>query len=199
MRFISTRSPVSSTTNSSASSSATSSPTLGHTPNQRPLTYSQDTRGKIARSASLRDPVLDRTRGSAPVDPSVAQFDFYSSIFSQSSGSLQGTNNRDIFGNEITVPDKSNPTRFRDERPLDTILSFEYQETGNPYVLQMMETPRLGFGLRSSNPYQDFGTSRPTPLLSPSLGSEESFGEEGVPKKRKRPFYHYRHTWSDNQ
>ena len=152
-------------------------------------------RGKVVRSASLRDPVLDRKRGLAPVDPSVAQFDFYSSVFSQSSGSL-GTN-RDIFGNEITVPDKSNPTRFRDERPLDTILSFEYQETGNPYVLQMMETPRLGFGLRSSNPYQDFGTSRPTPL-SPSLESEESFGEK-VLRGRKRPFYHYRHTWSSSQ
>lgn len=39
--------------------------------------------------------------------------------------SLRGVQHRDAFGNPIADPDRSNPTRSRWERPLDTIRSFE--------------------------------------------------------------------------
>ncbi|KAL2003044.1 hypothetical protein VTN02DRAFT_5200 [Thermoascus thermophilus] len=40
-------------------------------------------------------------------------------------GTLRGMQFKDRFGNPITDPDRSNPTRHRLERPLDTIRSFE--------------------------------------------------------------------------
>ncbi|KAF3492374.1 uncharacterized protein GIQ15_01891 [Arthroderma uncinatum] len=40
-------------------------------------------------------------------------------------GQLRGVQHKDRFGNLITEPDLSNPTRYRFERPLDTIKSFE--------------------------------------------------------------------------
>ncbi|OAX77531.1 hypothetical protein ACJ72_08169 [Emergomyces africanus] len=39
--------------------------------------------------------------------------------------SLRAIQHKDIYGNPITDPDLSNPTRYRFERPLDTIRSFE--------------------------------------------------------------------------
>ncbi|KAF2403800.1 hypothetical protein EJ06DRAFT_527400 [Trichodelitschia bisporula] len=40
-------------------------------------------------------------------------------------GSLRAGTYTDMYGNIITNPDPSNPTRRRDERPLETIRSFE--------------------------------------------------------------------------
>lgn len=55
---------------------------------------------------------------------------------------------RDVFGNVINDPDRSNPSRPRDERPLDTIRSFEYSYTGDERLREEMETPRLGWTTR---------------------------------------------------
>ncbi|KAK9469648.1 hypothetical protein V1512DRAFT_218960 [Lipomyces arxii] len=50
---------------------------------------------------------------------------------------------RDMFGNPIDEPDRSNPTRHRDERPLDTIRSFEYAATGDQYIKEQIFHERL--------------------------------------------------------
>lgn len=42
---------------------------------------------------------------------------------------------KDVYGNEITEPDHSNPTRSRHERPLDTIRSFEAAALGKEYTV----------------------------------------------------------------
>ncbi|CAI4036692.1 hypothetical protein SMKI_16G0140 [Saccharomyces mikatae IFO 1815] len=55
---------------------------------------------------------------------------------------------KDTFGRNICTPDNSNPTRARDERPLDTIRGFEYSITKDPRWLQELETFKYGFKAR---------------------------------------------------
>ncbi|EJS43612.1 YGR273C [Saccharomyces arboricola H-6] len=55
---------------------------------------------------------------------------------------------KDTFGRDITTPDISNPTRPRDERPIDTIRGFEYSITKDPRWLRELETSKLGFKTR---------------------------------------------------
>lgn len=55
---------------------------------------------------------------------------------------------KDTFGRNINTPDISNPTRARNERPLDTIRGFEYSITKDPRWLQELETFKLGFETR---------------------------------------------------
>lgn len=59
---------------------------------------------------------------------------------------------RDVFGNPIDKPDLSNPSRPRNERPLDTIRAFEYACTGDERLRDEMETPRLGWTTRNGFP-----------------------------------------------
>lgn len=40
-------------------------------------------------------------------------------------GNLRSMQHKDSLGNVITDPDQANPTRWRNERPLDTIRGFE--------------------------------------------------------------------------
>lgn len=55
---------------------------------------------------------------------------------------LRGMQHKDMFGNVITDPDRSNPTRPRLERPLDTIRSFEAAVDGKyGRVSSYSETP----------------------------------------------------------
>ena len=54
----------------------------------------------------------------------------------------------DAFGNPIVRGDMSNPTRPRDERPMDTIRSFEYAISGDPFYKSNLETPLYGWNVR---------------------------------------------------
>lgn len=65
--------------------------------------------------------------------------------------------NLDAFGLPIRQPDVSNPTRSRDERPLDTIRSFEYAITHEDFYKERLETPRLGFRPRPDFPLLQAG------------------------------------------
>ncbi|KAI0852607.1 hypothetical protein F5Y00DRAFT_273178 [Daldinia vernicosa] len=63
-------------------------------------------------------------------DPTLAMTELEPSMEAQSKGginpaSLRSFQHKDIYGNPITDPDRSNPTRSRSERPLDTIRAFE--------------------------------------------------------------------------
>ncbi|ANB13581.1 hypothetical protein AWJ20_1878 [Sugiyamaella lignohabitans] len=83
---------------------------------------------------------------------------------------------RDIFGNTIHDPDRSNPSRPRNERPLDTIRSFEYACTGDERLRDEMETARLGWSTR-----RDFSTMPrfdTNPYAAPSSsGNVINFGD----------------------
>ncbi|KAI0382095.1 hypothetical protein F5Y04DRAFT_57898 [Hypomontagnella monticulosa] len=63
-------------------------------------------------------------------DPTLALTESEPAMDAQSKGginpvSLRTITHKDIYGNPITDPDRSNPTRSRMERPLDTIRAFE--------------------------------------------------------------------------
>ncbi|CAH03022.1 DUF2406 domain-containing protein [Kluyveromyces lactis] len=96
------------------------------------------------RTASVHDPILEAVQEMQP--------------FEQAADTFQGNMNRqshvptgelkDVFGQPIQQPDVSNPTRSRDERPLDTIRGFEYSISGDPTWSQQLETPQYGFRVR---------------------------------------------------
>jgi len=82
---------------------------------------------------------------------------------------------RDVFGQPITNPDLSNPARSREERPLDTIRSFEYSTSGDERIRDTMETQRLGF-----RPRQEFN-SMPRFETNPYSSNVISFGDPNAP------------------
>jgi Uncharacterised protein (DUF2406) len=90
-------------------------------------------------SNDIHDPILSAIRDAQPFE--------ISNEGTTVSMSPQGRT-RDLFGNVIMNPDHSNPSRPRDERPLDTIRSFEYSYTGDERLRDEMETPRLGWSTR---------------------------------------------------
>ncbi|KAI5965887.1 uncharacterized protein KGF55_001251 [Candida pseudojiufengensis] len=68
---------------------------------------------------------------------------------------------KDIFGQPIKNLDMSNPTRNRNERPLDTIRAFEYAITGDITYRDQLESNRLGWGFHEDFPYYNLnGQSR---------------------------------------
>ncbi|KAH8814968.1 hypothetical protein F5884DRAFT_770605 [Xylogone sp. PMI_703] len=68
-------------------------------------------------------------------DPSIAIMEAEPAIIQANEknllGSLRAMQHKDLQGNPIVEPDRSNPTRSRWERPLDTIRSFEAAIDGN--------------------------------------------------------------------
>lgn len=115
----------------------------------------------------VHDPVLTAIRDEEP--------------FQMSANNANGTNGssispdhqiRDVFGNPIERPDRSNPSRPRNERPLDTIRAFEYACTGDERLREEMETPRLGWATRpafvprfESNPYAASSSAPPNMVV----------------------------------
>lgn len=99
------------------------------------------------RSENVHDPILDAVNELQPFE----QQQNLNHQRMSSLSALQGM--KDIFGNSITQADISNPTRARDERPMDTIRSFEYAITGDPMFREQLETPHLGWRLRSGFAY----------------------------------------------
>ncbi|CAI4216195.1 unnamed protein product [Parascedosporium putredinis] len=77
---------------------------------------------------------------------------------------------KDVYGNPISEPDKSNPTRSRWERPLDTIRSFEAAIDG-PYRRPTLNRPQseADWNRRGSiygNGNRNYAASRAQSLLS---------------------------------
>ncbi|RAL08728.1 DUF2406 domain-containing protein, partial [Aspergillus homomorphus CBS 101889] len=84
---------------------------------------SNDNRPESGRSAESNH----KTSLSSSADPNQALNGERASrwIVGSSGFSLRAMQHRDREGKVITEPDVSNPTRYRFERPLDTIRSFE--------------------------------------------------------------------------
>ncbi|ODV94899.1 hypothetical protein PACTADRAFT_43366 [Pachysolen tannophilus NRRL Y-2460] len=106
------------------------------------------------RSQNVHDPILSAVNEAQPYEEQANVHVRSSSLSTEGQKQL-----KDIFGQPIVQPDISNPTRARDERPLDTIRAFEYAITGDLTYKQQLETPQLGWKLRTnmpnfqSNPY----------------------------------------------
>lgn len=99
----------------------------------------EDEKRMKTRSQNLHDPILDAMNEAQPFEDS----NMHNRNSSIGNGILT-----DIFGAKIINPDISNPTRSRDERPLDTIRSFEYSITGDPIYHEQLESHILGWRVR---------------------------------------------------
>lgn len=115
--------------------------------------------------SDIHDPVLSAIRDAQPFEELADTRNVHSSVSPES-------RYRDMFGNVISNPDHSNPTRQRNERPLDTIRAFEYACTGDEGIREEMETPRLGWTVRS-NPTPQFTSN---PYANTDNGNVISFG-----------------------
>ncbi|KAK9387010.1 hypothetical protein V1515DRAFT_570750 [Lipomyces mesembrius] len=96
------------------------------------------------RTANIADPILTAMREEQPFEVSAAHLGEHSSVSPE--------NMRDMFGNVIDNPDRSNPTRSRNERPLDTIRSFEYAATGDKHLKEQIFRERLPWEGRRYQP-----------------------------------------------
>lgn len=106
----------------------------------------EDERRMKARSQNLHDPILNAVTEAQP---------FEEANVHQRNSSIGNGILSDIFGNQIVNPDVSNPTRSRDERPLDTIRGFEYSITGDPIYHEQLESHIIGWKVRDDYPLAD--------------------------------------------
>ncbi|MDC6270777.1 DUF2406 domain-containing protein [Acetobacter pasteurianus] len=100
-------------------------------------------------SSNTHDPILTAVNEEQPFEQAANRVDNRRpSYLSQDSTDL-----KDIFGQPIRQTDMSNPTRSRNERPLDTIRGFEYAITGDVTYRDQLESSRLGWGFHEDFPY----------------------------------------------
>ncbi|KAJ5588010.1 uncharacterized protein N7459_003775 [Penicillium hispanicum] len=89
-------------------------------------------RSSSDRTGSIQSQDHPKTSLQSKADPNMALYEAQPSVVSVNAQpgaenvfSLRSIQHRDSEGRPITDPDRSNPTRNRLERPLDTIRSFE--------------------------------------------------------------------------
>lgn len=109
---------------------------------------------------NVHDPILTAVNEAQPFEEAnQVQFTRKHSYLSQESGDL-----KDAFGNRIRQADVLNPTRSRNERPLDTIRALEFAITGDMAYKEQLESSRLGWGFHDDFAYQNlFPEGRPAP------------------------------------
>ncbi|ODV62879.1 DUF2406 domain-containing protein ASCRUDRAFT_16822, partial [Ascoidea rubescens DSM 1968] len=145
------------------------------------------------RTGNVHDPILSAVNEAQPFEQANDGFNQTNQQLGLAYMAKTG-NLKDSFGNLITTPDISNPTRSRDERPLDTIKSFEYAITGDTYFKSNLETPIYGWTVRpnfplftNGNPYANNNNKEPQVVYKPKLDSNTN-----QPKKKKRGFFRRR-------
>ncbi|KAI1142909.1 hypothetical protein F5Y05DRAFT_135867 [Hypoxylon sp. FL0543] len=106
-------------------------------PKSRAFSFRSDKSQKSANSHNHHKADLHETsaekeakRPHGKTDPTLALRESEPAMEAQTKGvinaiSLRSLQHKDVYGNPITDPDRSNPTRSRSERPLDTIRAFE--------------------------------------------------------------------------
>ncbi|AET39802.1 Gsr1p Ecym_4791 [Eremothecium cymbalariae DBVPG len=102
------------------------------------------------RTASVHDPILAAVNEAQPFEQAADIFNENGQRNMYGGATSQGI--KDVFGRPIAKPDISNPTRARDERPLDTIRGFEYAITGDPRWMSQLDSNRYGFHVRPEFP-----------------------------------------------
>ncbi|CAI7141992.1 uncharacterized protein YGR273C [Saccharomyces cerevisiae] len=143
------------------------------------------------RSSSLAAPILEAVQEAQPfeeatfsnlqkIHPLTENSTCNGYVIYDKDGNLKSM--KDTFGRNIKTPDISNPTRARNERPLDTIRGFEYSITKDPRWLQELETSKLGF-----KPRPGFAVINQDSQASINLSQlEEKVMESQKKKKEKR-------------
>ncbi|AJS97055.1 hypothetical protein H826_YJM1463M00454 [Saccharomyces cerevisiae YJM1463] len=143
---------------------------------------SEDDKARLKmRTASVADPILDAVQEAQPFEQAADTFHDNmnrQSYFSNEEGHVLC----DVFGQPITQADISNPTRARDERPLDTIRSFEYAVSGDPVWAQQLETPTYGFRVRPDFPVFGAAVTYDANGMPQQVGgaSSQMYGEQAV-------------------
>ncbi|KAI5958625.1 hypothetical protein KGF57_002470 [Candida theae] len=166
----------------------------------------QDQENYKVHTANVHDPILTAVNEAQPFEQAAQRDTRRPSYLSHDSADL-----KDIFGQPIRQTDMSNPTRNRNERPLDTIRGFEYAITGDVNYRDQLESGRLGWGFHEDFPFynlngqggaQDDGTQqhmggggRPVinfdeqPLYQAQNYSASSLQNDGGKKKKKRGLF----------
>ncbi|ROV99915.1 hypothetical protein VMCG_06169 [Cytospora schulzeri] len=182
-------------------------------PRSRGLSVHSD---KSGNSNTKKDPgethiEKERQRLHSKADPTMAMNEAEpSAIAAQSKNNLQNLRalqHKDLTGNVITDPDLSNPTRWREERPLATILAFEAAIDGG-YRSSMVnsgdtESVMSGWNRRSSYyasgntgrlHHESYYGSRPPSSFRPEsnvprsahLDPQQGQNQWGPPQDRRR-------------
>ncbi|CDO56036.1 hypothetical protein DV451_003703 [Geotrichum candidum] len=150
--------------------------------------------GRKLSSYDVQDPVLTAIRDEEPF-----QMSANSGRVNQESTISPDMQSRDVFGNPIGQPDRSNPSRPGNERPLDTIRAFEYACTGDERLRDQMETSRYGWATRpnfvprfDTNPYA--AVSPTQNAYTPTAGAEgdgafQTYVPPKPEKKQKRGLF----------
>lgn len=115
--------------------------------NQIPIKITSEDVDEYKPNSAVHDPILTAVNEQQPFEQAAQHDNRRPSYLSQNSHEL-----KDIFGAPIVQQDISNPTRSRNERPLDTIRSFEYAITGDLNYRNQLESHTLGW-----NFHDDFG------------------------------------------
>lgn len=144
------------------------------------------------RSSSGHDQILEAVQEAQPFEQAADTFQDNRNRQSY----LDGAHMVDVFGQQIRQPDVSNPTRSRDERPLDTIRGFEYAISGDPMWAQQLETHQFGFRVRPGfKGYANEG-GYPQTQQSANMYQEQSVYQAPTPadgdqqkKKKKRGLF----------
>lgn len=127
------------------------------------------------RTINVHDKVLDAVNEQQPFEEANQAHNVGYSLTSV----VNNTKNfKDVFGNPITRPDVSNPTRPRDERPMDTIRSFEYSITNDSFYKQNLDTPVYGWSVRPT-----FALNQPSYASNPY----NNYTQESQPRTQPRP------------
>lgn len=136
------------------------------------------------RTITVHDPILNAVNEQQPFqDASFDQKKIHSlSMMLASQGEV-----RDVFGNPVTRPDISNPTRSRDERPMDTIRSFEYAITRDDFYKLNLETPIYGWSVRPTYPL--LPQNMPQYTSNPYDNYAPGSGPQSVPRNVEQPVY----------
>lgn len=195
------------------SRSGSTGSTEGHLPDVK-LTK-QDMNNFKVRTATVHDPILSAVQDAQPFedlgdhahandnsnvyrksylsqinqyemnqqDPNSDQFDAQS----HNSSAIKNGKLVDVFGQPINIPDISNPTRERDERPLDTIKSFEYAISGDPSWGSNLETQQYGFRVRPQFTHLIPGNSMNNISIEPQYDAEGNY----IPPVQQQKGYDY--------
>ncbi|RCK56339.1 hypothetical protein Cantr_05946 [Candida viswanathii] len=177
---------------------------------------SKDEQQYKMHTANVHDPILSAVQEAQPFEQAAHNGAGNNepdgrrpSYLSQDSHDL-----KDIFGQPIVQTDMSNPTRNRNERPMDTIRGFEYAITGDLAYRDQLETNRLGWGFHEDFPYynlsaggqngqdngygKDAGTSYARPVINfdeqpvyqaGNYSASSLQGDQGKLKKKKRGLF----------
>ncbi|KAK4218195.1 hypothetical protein QBC37DRAFT_7461 [Rhypophila decipiens] len=171
------------------------SPAQGQSGRTRGFSFRSDkSHGSNSNKIDLHETHLEKEakRLHTKADPTMAMNEQEPSEIAANSktslASLRAMQHKDAFGNPIAEPDRSNPTRSRWERPLDTIRSFEAAIDGNygnrkSYIRPESEAP---WNSRRASYYGNSKLARPSAaqpmprslIVSPADGAPARFSHD---------------------